>query len=45
LHALILLPTQIVRAGRQIIYRILSYNEWVKDLFAAWKRLRRFSTA
>lgn len=45
LHALILLPTQIVRTGRRIIYRILGYNEWVKDLFTVWKRLRRLSTA
>jgi hypothetical protein len=40
LHALILLPAQIVRTGRRIIYRILAYNGWVKDLFAAWERLR-----
>ena len=40
LHSLILLPAQIVRAGRRIIYRILAYNDWVKDLFAAWQRLR-----
>ena len=41
LHALILLPAQIVRSGRKIIYRILSYNSWVKDLFAFWERMRR----
>jgi hypothetical protein len=40
LHSLIVLPAQIVRAGRRIIYRILAYNDWVKDLFAAWQRLR-----
>jgi hypothetical protein len=40
LHAIILLPAQIVRSGRRIIYRILSYNSWVKDLFAAWEHLR-----
>ena len=40
LHALILVPAQIVRAGRRIIYRILAYHAWVKDLFAAWERLR-----
>ena len=39
-HALILLPAQIVRAGRRIIFRIIAYNDWVKDLFAAWERLR-----
>jgi hypothetical protein len=40
LHAIVLLPAQIVRSGRKIIYRILSYNSWVKDLFAAWEHLR-----
>lgn len=40
LHSLILLPAQIVRSGRRIIYRILAYNGWVKELFAAWEHLR-----
>lgn len=40
LHLLILLPVQIVRSGRRIIFRILGYNEWLKDLFATWERLR-----
>jgi hypothetical protein len=40
LHAIILLPAQIVRTGRRIIYRIMSYNGWLKDLFAAWEHLR-----
>ncbi len=40
LHSLILLPAQIVRAGRRIIFRMLAYNCWLKDLFAAWERLR-----
>jgi len=43
LHALILLPAQIVRSGRKIIYRIMSYNRWVKDLFAFWERMRRLA--
>jgi len=41
LHSIILLPAQIVRTGRRIIYRILSYNRWMKDFFAAWEWLRR----
>jgi hypothetical protein len=41
LHSLIFLPAQIVRSGRKIIYRIMSYNSWVKDLFAFWERMRR----
>lgn len=40
LHAIILVPAQIVRTGRRIIYRIMSYNDWLKDLFAAWEHLR-----
>ena len=41
LAAVLLLPTQIIRAGRKIIYRLLGYNSWLKDLFALWERLRR----
>ena len=41
LGAVLLLPAQIIRAGRKIIYRILSYNRWLKDFFATWERLRR----
>ena len=40
LHAIILLPAQIVRTGRRVIYRIMSYNSWLKDLFADWEHLR-----
>jgi hypothetical protein len=42
-HAIILLPAQIVRSGRRIIYRIISYNGWLRDFFAAWERLRRLA--
>jgi hypothetical protein len=31
LHAIVLLPAQIVRTGRRVIYRIMSYNGWLKD--------------
>jgi hypothetical protein len=44
LHAVMLLPCQIVRTARRVIYRILSYNSWLKDFFATWQRLERFST-
>lgn len=40
-NALILLPAQIVRQGRKVIYRILGYNDWVNDLFAIVAKLRR----
>lgn len=40
LHAFILIPAQIIRSGRRIIYRIMGYNAWLKDLFAFWEHLR-----
>ena len=45
MHSLILIPAQIVRTGRRIIYRLLSYNSWVPDLFRAWESLRRWQAA
>jgi len=39
LHAVMLLPVQISRTGRKIIYRVLSYNGWVKELFATFQRI------
>ena len=42
LAAVLLVPAQLIRAGRKIIYRILGYNRWLKDLFATWERLRRW---
>jgi hypothetical protein len=44
LGAILLLPAQIIRTGRKMIYRILSYNSWLKDFFATWERLRRLET-
>jgi len=44
LHAIMLLPCQVVRTARRVIYRILSYNRWLQDFFATWERLEAFST-
>ncbi len=41
LHAMVLLPVQIVLQGRKIIYRLLGYNAWLKDFFSAWEFIRR----
>ncbi len=41
LQTLILIPCQIIRTGRKIIYRLLGYNDWLKDFFATWDRIRR----
>jgi Transposase DDE domain group 1 len=43
LHAIVLLPVPIVRAGRRIVYRLLGYNDWLRDLFGTWERLRLLS--
>ncbi len=41
LNAILLLPCQVVRTARRIIYRILGYNSWLADFFATWERLQR----
>ena len=41
LHTIILLPCQIVRTARRVIYRIVGYNSWLKDFFATWERLQQ----
>ena len=44
LHAIVLLPCQIVRTARHVVYRILGYNSWLKDFFATWERVRQMAT-
>jgi hypothetical protein len=39
LHAIMLLPVQIIRAGHRILYRLLGYNGWLDDFFATFQRL------
>ena len=39
----VLLPCQIVRTARRVIYRILGYNPWLKDFFATWERVRQMA--
>ena len=41
LNAILLIPCQIVRTARRIIYRVLGYNGWLSDFFATWERLQR----
>ncbi len=43
LHAIVLLPCQVVRTARRVIYRLLGYNGWLKDFFATWERLERWA--
>jgi hypothetical protein len=41
LHAIMLIPAQVVRTARRVIYRVLAYNSWLEDFFATWQRLQR----
>jgi len=41
LNAIMLIPCQIVRTARRVIYRLLAYNSWLIDFFATWERLQR----
>ena len=41
LNTIMLLPCQIVRTARRVIYRVLGYNGWLADFFATWERLQR----
>ena len=41
LQMFILIPCQIVLTGRKIVYRILGYNEGLKDFFDTFERIRR----
>ena len=44
LQAIVLLPCQIVRTARRIVWRILSYNRWLTDLFATFERIMGLET-
>ena len=41
LHAVVLIPCQVVRTARRVVWRVLGYNDWLKDFFATWERLQR----
>ena len=41
LSTVMLLPCQIARTARKVVYRILGYNSWLVDFFATWERLQR----
>ena len=43
LNAIMLLPCQIVRTARRVIYRILGYNRWLVDFFATWERVQQLA--
>ena len=41
LQEVVLLPCQVVRAGRRLLYRLLQWNPWVEVLFRVVEGLRR----
>jgi hypothetical protein len=41
LQGFMLVPAQIIRAGRKTIYRLLGYNQWMEEFFATWERIRQ----
>jgi hypothetical protein len=45
LAEVVLLPCQVVRAGRRLLYRLLQWNPWVDLLCRAVEALRRFRFA
>jgi hypothetical protein len=44
LQAIIQVPAQIVRTGRKIVWRLLGYTGWVKDLLATFARVAALET-
>ncbi len=38
-HAVVMIPCQIVRGARRIIYRVLSYSPWLPTLWATHERI------
>jgi hypothetical protein len=41
LYAFIFIPAQIIRRGRQIVFRLLSYNSWLEHFFDTFSFIRR----
>jgi hypothetical protein len=40
-QAFISIPAQIIRGGRRLIYRLLSWNEWQPTFFRLWDQHQR----
>jgi hypothetical protein len=40
-QAMINIPAQIIRSGRRLIYRLLSWNRWQEVFFRLWHRLQQ----
>jgi hypothetical protein len=45
LNAIVRVPTQIVRTGRRIVFRILGYNHWTRTFLETYDRIGRLRLA
>ena len=41
LHAIVMLPCQIIRTGRKIVFRLLGYNSWTSVFLTTFERIQR----
>ena len=45
LNAIVRLPTQIIRTGRRIVFRILGYNDWTRTLLITYDTIGQLRLA
>jgi hypothetical protein len=45
LNAIVRVPTQVVRTGRRILFRILGYNQWTRTFLETYESIRRLRLA
>ena len=45
LNVWVRIPCQIVRTGRRIVYRILSYNDWISTFLQTFDKIRELKLA
>jgi hypothetical protein len=45
LNAIVRVPTQVVRTGRRILFRILGYNHWTRTFLQTYATIRRLRLA
>ena len=41
LHAIIMVPCQIIHTGRKIVFRLLGYNSWTRSFLTTFERIQR----
>jgi hypothetical protein len=45
LNAIVRMPTQVIRTGRRILFRILGYNPWTRTFLQTYDSIRRLRLA